>query len=296
MCVSSPFTGIEGKRITLLPRILPDNAGLVTIWNDNLRPYISVWRSVSIGSHQDRLNLLSRQLRRPNSGRETHCITSPLKFSKPLKQPMKRQRENDLHATNLLGEKSILDALPKHREQRHPVKPADVRREAPRARPFAVKRTEGAQMLQVGRVPLDSLHVSLPTVVAESVAFSVLAGRAADYGQMRGVLDDGRELRCTDGPDRFLEPGQTVEPSARSAAGFDQMGSKTRSFRRLAPVDRLGFVIGYRSWRSDVHCDYPILRLYHHAIFPSSFRSPVGWLTYGVSRSPCPLCGQWIHS
>ena len=40
------FTGIEGKRITLLPRILPDNAGLVTIWNDNLRPYISVWRSV----------------------------------------------------------------------------------------------------------------------------------------------------------------------------------------------------------------------------------------------------------
>ena len=40
------FTGIEGKRITLLPRILPDNAGLVTIWNDNLRPYMSVWRSV----------------------------------------------------------------------------------------------------------------------------------------------------------------------------------------------------------------------------------------------------------
>jgi len=40
------FTGIEGKRVTLLPRILPDNAGLVTIWNDNLRPYISVWRSV----------------------------------------------------------------------------------------------------------------------------------------------------------------------------------------------------------------------------------------------------------
>ena len=29
-----------------MPRILPDNAGLITIWNDNLRPYISVWRSV----------------------------------------------------------------------------------------------------------------------------------------------------------------------------------------------------------------------------------------------------------
>ena len=40
------FTGIEGKRITLLPKIMPDNAGLVTIWNDDLRPYISVWRSV----------------------------------------------------------------------------------------------------------------------------------------------------------------------------------------------------------------------------------------------------------
>ena len=40
------FTGIERKRITLLPRIMPDNAGLVTIWNDEQRPYISVWRSV----------------------------------------------------------------------------------------------------------------------------------------------------------------------------------------------------------------------------------------------------------
>ena len=25
---------------------MPDNAGLVTIWNDNQRPYISVWRSM----------------------------------------------------------------------------------------------------------------------------------------------------------------------------------------------------------------------------------------------------------
>ena len=31
---------------SLLPRIVPDNAGLVTIWNDNQQPYISVWRSV----------------------------------------------------------------------------------------------------------------------------------------------------------------------------------------------------------------------------------------------------------
>ncbi len=40
------FTGVAGKRITLLPRIVPGDAGLVTIWNDNSRPYISVWRSV----------------------------------------------------------------------------------------------------------------------------------------------------------------------------------------------------------------------------------------------------------
>ena len=38
------YSGTE--RYTLLPRIMPDNAGLVTIWNDNQQPYISVWRSV----------------------------------------------------------------------------------------------------------------------------------------------------------------------------------------------------------------------------------------------------------
>ena len=42
----STFTGVGGKRITLLLKIMPGDAGLVTIWNDNLRPYISVWRSV----------------------------------------------------------------------------------------------------------------------------------------------------------------------------------------------------------------------------------------------------------
>jgi len=40
------FTGIEGKRLTLLPRIMPDNAGLITIWNDEQRPSVAVWRSV----------------------------------------------------------------------------------------------------------------------------------------------------------------------------------------------------------------------------------------------------------
>ena len=36
----------SGKLYTLGPRIMPDNAGLVTIWNDNQQPYIQVWRSV----------------------------------------------------------------------------------------------------------------------------------------------------------------------------------------------------------------------------------------------------------
>lgn len=40
------FAGIEGRRYTLLPKVMPDNAGLVTIWNDEQRPSVSVWRSV----------------------------------------------------------------------------------------------------------------------------------------------------------------------------------------------------------------------------------------------------------
>ena len=38
------YSGME--RTTLLPRIMPDNAGLVTIWNDKQLPYISMWRTV----------------------------------------------------------------------------------------------------------------------------------------------------------------------------------------------------------------------------------------------------------
>lgn len=40
------FMGVEGKRFTLLPRIMPDNAGLVTIWNEKQQPSIQVWRSM----------------------------------------------------------------------------------------------------------------------------------------------------------------------------------------------------------------------------------------------------------
>lgn len=40
------FAGKEGKRFTLLPRVMPDNTGLVTIWNDERRPSLAVWRSV----------------------------------------------------------------------------------------------------------------------------------------------------------------------------------------------------------------------------------------------------------
>ena len=40
----STYSGLE--RYTLLPRIMPDNAGLVTIWNDKQQPAISVWRTV----------------------------------------------------------------------------------------------------------------------------------------------------------------------------------------------------------------------------------------------------------
>ena len=40
------FSYAGTERFTLLPRITPDNVGLVTIWNDNQQPYISVFRSV----------------------------------------------------------------------------------------------------------------------------------------------------------------------------------------------------------------------------------------------------------
>ena len=39
------YTG-AGGRITMLPRITPGNSGLITIWNDLGKPYVSVWRSV----------------------------------------------------------------------------------------------------------------------------------------------------------------------------------------------------------------------------------------------------------
>ena len=38
------YSGVQ--HVTLLPRIMPDKAGLVTIWNDNLQPYLSLYRSV----------------------------------------------------------------------------------------------------------------------------------------------------------------------------------------------------------------------------------------------------------
>ena len=40
------FTYSGAERYTLLPRIMPDDVGLITIWNDHQHPYISVWRSV----------------------------------------------------------------------------------------------------------------------------------------------------------------------------------------------------------------------------------------------------------
>ncbi len=40
------YTSVNHRRFTLLPRIMTEKAGLVTIWNDNSKPYLSVWRSV----------------------------------------------------------------------------------------------------------------------------------------------------------------------------------------------------------------------------------------------------------
>lgn len=40
------FSYEGAERFTLLPRIRPEDSGLVTIWNDKGEPYISFWRSV----------------------------------------------------------------------------------------------------------------------------------------------------------------------------------------------------------------------------------------------------------
>lgn len=40
------FSYEGSERFTLLPRIRPEDSGLVTIWNDKGEPYISFWRSV----------------------------------------------------------------------------------------------------------------------------------------------------------------------------------------------------------------------------------------------------------
>lgn len=40
------YRGVRGNRYTLLPRFTTEKAGLVTIWNDNGKPYVSLWRSV----------------------------------------------------------------------------------------------------------------------------------------------------------------------------------------------------------------------------------------------------------
>jgi hypothetical protein len=48
LCELTSFRGASGggERLTLLPRLASDKAGLVTIWNDSRRAYLSFWRSV----------------------------------------------------------------------------------------------------------------------------------------------------------------------------------------------------------------------------------------------------------
>ena len=40
------YTGVDRRRFTLLPRITTEKVGLITIWNDNRKPYLSMWHSV----------------------------------------------------------------------------------------------------------------------------------------------------------------------------------------------------------------------------------------------------------
>ena len=60
------YTGI-GPRFPLLPRLMPDDAGLVTIWNDRHRPSFSFWRSVF-------------ERRAPNSIEPVERIIAPIRI------------------------------------------------------------------------------------------------------------------------------------------------------------------------------------------------------------------------
>jgi hypothetical protein len=42
----SSYHGKNSERFTLLPRLKPDNAGLVTVWNDAGAAHLQLWRSV----------------------------------------------------------------------------------------------------------------------------------------------------------------------------------------------------------------------------------------------------------
>ena len=52
------FRSGVGNRWTLLPRLQPDNVGLVTLWNDRGRPYVSLWRTVFERSAPDHIELV----------------------------------------------------------------------------------------------------------------------------------------------------------------------------------------------------------------------------------------------
>ena len=54
---------------TLLPRIMPDNAGVATIWNDNLRPFIAVWHSVLERRAPDSIEAIEEAMGALNPGR-----------------------------------------------------------------------------------------------------------------------------------------------------------------------------------------------------------------------------------
>ena len=46
LCRLSTYQGVGANRYTLLPRLQPDNAGLITVWNDHGIASMQFWRSV----------------------------------------------------------------------------------------------------------------------------------------------------------------------------------------------------------------------------------------------------------
>jgi hypothetical protein len=75
----SSYHGKNSERFTLLPRLKPDNSGLVTVWNDAGAAYLQLWRSVFERRAPRSLDAVEERLgKRIGQGTTTREVTEDL--------------------------------------------------------------------------------------------------------------------------------------------------------------------------------------------------------------------------